>query len=721
MKNLTEEISKMKKLMRVNESLSKFDTSQYDEDFMSSTKTIIYEAEDEKIKYFDFGGIAKIPYVVGAKFAYLNNLETGEILGLDKKDKFGYYEDVFIENWGEPVRRYYPTNDWGDWAFVKDKKIPFSFITKDNKIFHLSIKLIDPTKSVTDLDNPNNKSRGWALTYPGARSVYANDSQTGYYSTEGSKEVPYNITTPVEPGELSTYDLDTRSGFDKFMDGTVGLIAQIVVAIVVTAITKNIALGGTAASALVSTDVVATRLFMASIVAEAIVNIPVAIYYFNRPGYESAGWMSLAFMMLPVINRYTPLRNILPDFSEKTCLEISERIMSSGMKTMDLAEAKAFMDTLPLKDKALFLQVAKKSNKIGSLIKQYESKLTVVSKESLEYLKYKEQIISLINKPTQSFFKSLVLDFSITYAFAKLSQKIIDQFSDYKKQKGESVDKMTEDERKKIAENVKKVEDAMKQLPSIAQTFAEKELPNIPTFELSDNAVVELCEKGIFSEEFKQKIYEGTAKYSTELLEASALEGASGNIKEITPELFEEINKFILDPEYKRLVTPERRKLLEDAIKQQAEKYNTTPISDVESDEIDKLISSTEGEPKTVTTTITPDEEIKYQWFDELKNEWVDTTISQYNARIKKGNKVREMIFNKDSKQWVEKGKELETSSVLSDAKINTTYDINFDYKLENDKYYIKGKGEFAKKYPDWKEVTGEITIDRIKRYVKFE
>lgn len=720
MNNLSKEISEMKKLMGLNESSSKFDLSQYDKDFLSSTKTIIYEAEDEKIKYFDFGGIAKIPYVVGAKFAYLNTTDTGEILSIDKKDKFGYYDEVFIENWGEPVRRYYPTNDWGDWSFVKDKKIPFSFKTKDGKVFHLSIKLVDPTKSVTDLDNPDNKGRGWALTYPGARSMYANDSQTGYYTTEGGKEVPYNITTPVVPGDLSTYDLDTRSGFDRFMDGTVGLIAQVVVAIVVTAITKNIALGGSAASALVSTDVVATRLFMASIVAEAIVNIPVAIYYFNRPGYESAGWMSLAFMMLPVINRYTPLRNILPDFSEQTCLNISKNMMESGMKKMELAEAKAFMDTLPLKDKALFLQVAKESKKLSQLFKQYESKLTVVSKESLEYLKYKEQIISLINKPTQSFFKSLVLDFSITYAFAKLSQKIIDQFSDYKKQKGESVDKMTEDEKKKIAENIKKVNDAMKQLPSLAQTFAEKELPTIPTFELSDDAVIEMCEKGILSEEFKQKIYEGTAKYCTELLETSAIEGASVNIKEITPELFEEINKFILDPEYKRLVTPERRKLLEDAIKQQSVKYGTS-ISDVESDEIDALVKKSEEEPKTPTTTEVPTEEVKYQWFDDLSNEWVDTTEKQFNARIKKGNKVRELVFNKESNEWVEKVKETETSLVSSGVKINTTHDNYFDYKLENGKYYIKGKGEMVSKYPDWKEVTGQITIDRINKDVKFE
>jgi hypothetical protein len=714
MKNLSKEILEMKNLMGLNESSLKFDISQYDEDFMSSTKTIIYEVEDDKIKYFDFGGIAKIPYVVGAKFAYLNTLDTGEILGLTKKDKFGYYDDVFIENWGKPVRRYYPTNDWGDWAFVKNKNIPFSFKTKDDKIFHLSIKLVDPTKSVTDLEDPNNKSRGWALTYPGSRSTYGNDSQTGYYRTEGGSEIPYNITTPVEPGELSTYDLDTRSGFDRFMDGSVGIIAQVIVAIVVTAISRNVALGGIAAESIVSTNVIASRLFMASIVAEALVNIPVAIYYFNRPGYESAGWMSLAFMMLPVINRYTPLRNLLPDFSEKECLRISQEIMESGMKKMDFAEAKAFMDTLPLKEKTLFLQVAKKSEEISVLFRQYESKLTTVSKESLDYLKYKEEIVSLINKPTQSLFKQIVVDFSITYTFAKLTQKIIDQFSNYKKERGKSVDKMTKDEKKKIAENLKKVNDAMKQLPSLAQTFAEKKLPTIPTFELSENAIIELCEKGIFSEEFKQKIYEGTAKYSTELLESAAKEGANVKIKQITPELFEEINKFILDPEYKRLVTPERRKILEEAIKQQEEKYGTE-TSDLKSDEIGVLSTKSEEKPKVLTPNEIPSEEVKYQWFNTNKNEWVDTkSKAEYNARIKSGDKVRELIFNKESNQWVERGKEMETPTITSGDKINTTNDRTYDYKLSNGKYYYSLKGQNK-----WVEAKGK-GLEDIKTKIKF-
>ncbi len=70
------------------------------------------EKKDDKIKYFDFGGLSKIPYVVGTKFYRLTDIDTGRILGLTKKDKYGYYDEIDVENYGEPVRRYYPTNDW---------------------------------------------------------------------------------------------------------------------------------------------------------------------------------------------------------------------------------------------------------------------------------------------------------------------------------------------------------------------------------------------------------------------------------------------------------------------------------------------------------------------------------------------------------------------------------------------------------------------------------
>ncbi len=610
--------------------------------------------KENDIKYFNFGNIAKIPYVNGTQLFYLDNIDTGNILGITKKDKYGYYDEIFVDSYDNNVRRYYPTNDWDDWSFLKRNKIPYSFKTKDGQFFHLVLKLINPSKSVSDLDDSSNKSRGWALSYPGSKSALPNDSGTGYYRTDGGNQIPYNITAPIVPGDLSTYDLDTRNGFDKFMDSGFGVIAQIVVAIGVTILTRNLAISQMAAEGIVSTNVIRSRLFLASVLAESLQGIPLSIYYFNRPGYESAGWMSLAFIMLPVIQRYTPLNNILPDFNVQTCLNISKQIMESNLQTITQSDLKSFMSKLSMEEKTLFLEVLKKSDDISKIMKSSESKFLKQEFKSSDYLKYRDEIMSLINKPTESLFKTITKDFGITYTYAKLVEKIVEKYMNYQEKRGKNAKSMSKDFKKKIAENVKKIDNDIKLLPSMVQYFTKNKLPNIPTFELSDNAVVELCEKGIFSEEFKQKIYGGTAKYSTELLESSANEGASKNIKKITPEIFEEINKFILDPEYKRLVSSEKRKILEDVIRKQSEKYGTPTNSNFESDKIDKMVKNTEETPKTITTTTTPNEEIKYQWFDNLKNEWIETTKSQYNARIKKGNKVRELIFDKVTNQWIE-------------------------------------------------------------------
>ncbi len=54
-----------------------------------------------------------------------------------------------------------------------------------------------------------------------------------------------------------------------------------------------------------------------------------------------------------------------------------------------------------------------------------------------------------------------------------------------------------------------------------------------------------------------------------------------------------------------------------------------------------------------------------------------------------------------------------------TNAKINTTNDKSYDYKLENGKYYFKGKGSLSKKYPNWIESTGK-GLESIKQNVKF-
>ena len=54
-------------------------------------------------------------------------------------------------------------------------------------------------------------------------------------------------------------------------------------------------------------------------------------------------------------------------------------------------------------------------------------------------------------------------------------------------------------------------------------------------------------------------------------------------------------------------------------------------------------------------------------------------------------------------------------------GKINTTFDKAYDYKLENGKYYFKGKEntQYAKNYPNWVEATGK-GLEAIKSKVTF-
>lgn len=55
---------------------------------------------------------------------------------------------------------------------------------------------------------------------------------------------------------------------------------------------------------------------------------------------------------------------------------------------------------------------------------------------------------------------------------------------------------------------------------------------------------------------------------------------------------------------------------------------------------------------------------------------------------------------------------------VSEQTKIVTDFDRAFDYKKEGDKFYFKGKGNFAEKYPEWVEPTSKKALDAIKTKV---
>ena len=528
--------------------------------------------KDDEFGYFDFGGMGKIPYIKrNTKFYLLSNpIDTGKILGLSNKDEYGYYDEIYIEGYEQKVKRYYPTNDWADWTFIKDKKIPFAFKTGDDqKMFHLVLKLINPTKSVIDLQDPSNKSRGWAISMPGIKSNSINDSGTGYYTTNGETQVPYNITAPVIPGDLSTFDLDSRTDFDRFMDGYASIIIQVVVSIVVTIVAKNAAMGIIAANEITSIMGIQTRLMIAAMVAETVVNLPVAIYYFNRPGYESMGWLSLAFILLPVVQRTTPLNRLLPDYSLETAAKLSKEIMEKSVGKMQTeVELKTFMMRLGLKEKNLFVQVLKSGKDLDPLLKNAANVLIKQSDKqafkSSEYLLARQQIMSAISRFPESLFKVISKDFAITYTYAKLIQTIIEQYSKLYEKNGKKIEDLTKREKKKIAENSKKIDDAINLLPEWVKVSVTEDYKPA-SLELTEEMVKDLIENGIMSDELKEKLYDvGKLNMKNAIIEANK------NSKDLEESLgiekFRKLQLFRNDPTFKASLTPDEVKFFEDQI-----------------------------------------------------------------------------------------------------------------------------------------------------------
>jgi hypothetical protein len=589
--------------------------------------------KEEKIKYFDFGGISKIPYVAGTKFYKLENIDTGKILGLTQKDKYGYYEEINIDNYNEPIRRYYPTNDWEDWQFIQKKGIPYAFKTPDGKFFHLILKLINPTKSVTDLENSNNKSRGWALSYPGSKTSVGTDSGTGYYTTEGNTQVAYNITAPIVPGDLSTFDLDTRGEFDKFMDSGFGILAQIGTAIAVTVLTRNLAIGQTVAQGIVSTNAIRTRLFVASLLSETVVNAPVAIYYFNREGYESAGWLSLAFIALPVIQRFSGLRNILPDFSVKTCYELSAKIMANKLEAgMTQAQMKTFMNTLTMEEKVLFTQVLKNAEKITPKITSVMEKVATKSYKGKDYLTYKAEIVALLEKAPEKTLITMAKDFGITFTYIKLVEVIMGTYESILKKQNVDLNNLPKKEKEKIVKNVKKIDDEIKLLPEWSKYFLsgkneESGKTKIPKFELSEYDVQYLIENGVLGDKLKKQMADQAANSMMMLIEQSNKKGI--RIKELL-----NLEEFNLISEYNS--NPE--KFCTDYGPEQCEKFKKI------NDENIRLF----GKPQQQTLP-TEYEDVIYQYFNVEQNEWKTVTKRQYEVWQKKGKQTR--TFQKNTEQ----------------------------------------------------------------------
>ena len=537
------------------------------------------QTKDPKYNYIKFANFGEIPVLKNTKLYYSNGLtidRTKNILGLEKSDKYGAYDEVYIEGWDTKVKRYYPTDGWEDWDFIYNNNIPYAF-QNDNGLFSLVLILVDPIKSVVDINQENNKSRGWVLSGLGYKSNKEGDSATGYFKVENGNYIPYNITAPIIRGDQSTFHLDTRSDFDRFMDSNWGILAQIAVAVAVTLLFRNaIAMRLPAfmfASEAVTSEVILVnqmraRLMVASIITEAAVNVPMAYYYKQRgPEYENMMWISLLFCAVPLVQaKFFP--NLISDFSKKTCVELAEKMMKRSISNAGgIAELRAFEQTLTMTERSVFYNVitsAKNLQKMG-FKEELAKELEIIFKksehellnESTDFWFAREGLI-LAQKNSPSFIKGLVVDLGSTLLYAKTVAKILETFSNAKAQKGVLVDNFSEEEKKKIEVNSIKLDKDLEKLPSFLKQQIKTNEFIAYQWSVTEQDFIWMVDNGILSDKFKQQIYMFPVRNFVDCKDLDQLN--EKDIENLTDQLMS-VKEVTESPDFKKVLTNEQQKI----------------------------------------------------------------------------------------------------------------------------------------------------------------
>ena len=498
---------------------------------------------------FNFGAFGPIYYVKnGFKPFYLKNpVDISKLFGLGGmanigEDYYGPFEEFEKKSWtqkevitvtpdGNPnphgsipkIKRYFPTPQWSDFKYLIDNKIPFGFKNND-KYYTLIIKLTDPNASVFPEDSDD--SRGWTLSFPGMFGGGDQDYGSPYYEV-GSLE-QYNMLAPKVEGDPSTFALDTRSGFDKFMDSGVGQLAVVLVAITVTLITRGWAtrLIVTEGSALFTTSAiqVQTRLVIAGTLGEMAINVPQAVYYFNRPGYESVGFMCLCFCALPLLSKQPGFITLIgQEYSPAICNSLAMKAVSNGAENaLRKGEYTAFVNGLTLEERALFMNFienwAENPNLIKDSFKKFledskwanmSAKSIVPEQASKEYATYiaAMEIKEILSSPTESFIKTFSKSIG---GVVVLQQFILGAYSKFIKltevKKKVEKDKKLE---KKFIENAKKVdEDLTNKLSSFEKmVMIDDKLPDFQyyIYELTEDHLVKMFFDGVIPDDFYTK------------------------------------------------------------------------------------------------------------------------------------------------------------------------------------------------------------------------
>ena len=361
---------------------------------LEKSETQSSESNKGPMGSFDFGDYGKIWYVKRNFLPFYlpsGNLDIGKLFGLaDKpnhfKDEYGWHEAYVKKRWddyditvtrpgigqndpyeelrkqGTIVKRYYPADNWETLEWVRKNKIPYAFSTSEDKLFVLAIKLVNLEKSlfpeVIRKDQvplkPMEKSRGWNIVVPGMSATSSRfDLGSAYFNVKTGE--PYNQTAPTVEDDPSTFDLDTRTDFVKFMGSWQGMLAQVVASLLIYLVAKKLVVlisfstvpgsfgRAVFTSANLSPANLRLRLVLFQTIGEIGLNSFLAYNYVQAgPEYESMAFITMAFCAWPAISAYCPgLKNFLgTEYSNKAMLEIiGKQLVRQAMSGIDLGVA----------------------------------------------------------------------------------------------------------------------------------------------------------------------------------------------------------------------------------------------------------------------------------------------------------------------------------------------------------------------------------------------
>ena len=538
-----------------------------------------YECDNEGRRcYFKFSEFGKVMFVPQYTTLYYFNTypKTSQVLNLNRpgvgKNEFGYYEEIYVPAYEQKVKRYFPVEDWTGWDFLYDQDIPFAIKTRDKRgedqVYTLTLVLVDPVSSVVNIENPakfnniergkeriqnlqksigykdkkselpfgstrqintmTNPSRGWIISGAGVYTTQAFDSGTGYYSWDGTKYLAYNITGPEYRFEESSWVGSDTTDLVRLWNSGVGMAIQIVAAIAITVLTRNpLALEWIGGMEIVASSTAALRMrvVLATILAEAVVNVPVAISFFATPGseYDSAGWISLLFCLLPLVQA-GPLRGFISDFSDATCWGLAQKVVERRLGTVTtMEELNLFFKTCTLEEKALAMRVLASEGSeqfLKKLTEKVSDKVLVLWKQNLKELATNEKFIEAFHfisdkfKYNPSFWSSLAVDFGSTFAFGKAMALILEKFGKDAVRKGDSPLFLNEKQKKEQAQKLLNLKKQFELLPKFVQENIDDEgldenfLKNLFT----EDQIYKMITTGVFGEDVLKKLYSASVK-----------------------------------------------------------------------------------------------------------------------------------------------------------------------------------------------------------------